>query len=236
MEILVKRGRTNKKKILVLIHPWSTVKNLFYLVKKNLPNEYGYLEYYYSKDILNSSPITSSNNCKKLINKIVSDLNKLNQKKEKEVYIYSESLGSAFAPVIAERIKVKKIVMIVTGDNLAECFWKGKETRYLRNQMQNKGVTLGILKEVWKDISPDYAFQTLSKEAKYYIKLVKEDATIPFIHGLKLIKILKKFGISYLLKIDHIPHPRHKNAMLHRLEVIKESLFPEETLKFLTGK
>src|SRR3989344_413558 len=61
MEILVKRGRTNKKKILVLIHPWSTVKNLFYLVKKNLPNEYGYLEYYYSKDILNSSPITSSN-------------------------------------------------------------------------------------------------------------------------------------------------------------------------------
>ena len=224
MYVSVKKERVNKEDLIVFIPPWHSIEGEFELVKQHIPESFGYLEYKYSDDLLNSDPYSTKKNFLKFIKRVVSDLNKLNRVKERNFYIYTASLGCPLSGLIADAIYIKKMVLIVPGYNLAECFWEGHATKDLRLEMEKKGMTLKKLKKIWKEISMDYSFKKKAKKTQYFIDLTKRDSVIPYPNGKKFVKFLKKKRVKFKVKRGFLPH---------KILVINDFLFPKRTINFL---
>ena len=170
--------------------------------------------------------IETKNNFLDFIKHITKDLRKLNKIKKRNFYFIGHSLGGLFGMIIADKIDVKKMVLLVPGYNLAEAFWhsKSKQTTFCREQMIKNGMTLKKLKELWKTISPDHYFHKKAIKSEYYIKLSKKDKVIPYKNGLELIKKLEKKKTHMILKTSYLPHT---------LTVVFYTIFPKEIIRFL---
>jgi len=225
MEININKKRLNRKDIIILIPPWKAPKLIYKKIKKMIPENFGYIDYRYSKDILNADPWLTKKYFLKLMNKIIFDLNTLNKKIKRNYYIYAQSLGGVFGAYLLDKIDIKKGVFIVPGDNLAECVWNGTETNYLKKEMQKNGMTLKKLKIIWKGISQDSHFKGKAKNTKYFIKLSIKDTVVPYENGLKLIKIFKKRKFEFEL---------HEGILPHNETCLYECLFPKKAIDFLT--
>lgn len=116
------KERLNKEKVIILIDGWSSYESVYYLMRKSIPEEYGYIQYAYPDEVLNSDPEKTKQNFLHLINTIEDDLNKLNNRKPRSFYMYGQSLGTLFCMIVADKIKIEKIRLIVPGYNLAESF------------------------------------------------------------------------------------------------------------------
>jgi esterase/lipase len=150
------KDRLNKEKIIVLVDGWASFASLYFLMREFIPEQYGYIQYAYQDKILCPDPLKTKDNFSHLINTIIKDLNNLNEKKPRSIYLYGQSLGGLFCMIVADKIKIEKVKLIVPGYNLAEAFWKGESTQGLKNEMiKNYGTTLPELKKYWKEISPD---------------------------------------------------------------------------------
>ena len=224
MRISKTSKRLDKKNIVILLHGWSAPYYLLNVVKRNIPKNYGYIQYKYPKEMLNSDPIETREHFFKLIKKIIDDLEKLNKKKKRNYYMYAQSLGTDFAMVVADKIKMKRVVLILPGDNIAEAFWKGLKTRPLRKKMQKKGMTLEKLKKIWNPISPDSFFKKNGLLPEYFLVLSEKDKIIPYKNEKALVKLFKRKKIKHNLKISHLKHIP---------TIIAECMFPRATLKFL---
>jgi len=224
MKITKTSKRLNKKDIVILLHGWSAPHYLLNVVKRNIPKNFGYIQYRYPKEMLNSDPINTRAHFFQLIKKITDDLKRLNKKKKRNFYIYAQSLGTDFAMVVADEVKIKKIVLVLPGNNLAEAFWKGIKTRLLRKKMQKKGMTLEKLKKIWGPISPDSFFKKNGLEPEYFLVLSEKDKIIPYKNEKALVKMLKRKKVKHNFKISHLKHVP---------TLISECMFPRATLKFL---
>lgn len=228
--------RVDSKKIIILINPWHPKKNLYSEIIHKIPNEFGYISYHYSTDIINSNPSLVKEYMDDLINKIVSDMKSLDEVKKRKFYIYAESLGTGPAIMVADKIRVEKVVLVAPGYSMADGFWFGRLTKPYKEEMEKKGVTLKQLERLWKDISADNSFKNFAKEARYLIKLAENDETVPFEHGLKLVNLMKQKKVRFSLDIEPIPKNTKKKQNPHTLAVLYDCLFPEESLEFLTGQ
>ena len=206
MKIKSENKRIGKKDIVILIPPWNMPQQFFYLIEKKIPENFGYISYYYSEEILNSDPYLTEKYFLKFINRIISDLKALNKTKPRAFYIYGQSLGALFGMIVADKIYINKLVLIAPGDNLAECFWNGNKTQHLRRLMEKNSVTLTKLKNFWRKISPDYYFKNKAVKSKYYVQIAKKDHVIPYKNGIKLIKLFKQKNIIFKLEEDNISH------------------------------
>lgn len=196
MQITVDKKRMDKKDIIILIPDWGFPEPAFNGFKKEIPKSFGYLNYHYTEDMLNSDPVLSKKYCLRLMKKMECDLRQLNKEQKRNFYIYAQSFGVIFAAYLADHIKIKKVVYVVPGKNLAESFWHGVHTQHLKKEMQKNKITLKKLKKIWKEISPDYHLKNKAKEAKYLVKLSTNDTIIPYKNGRKLIKLLKKRNLD----------------------------------------
>lgn len=220
------KQRLAKEKIIILIDGWSSYESLYYLMRKSIPKEYGYIQYAYPDEILNSNPEKTKNNFLHLINTIEADLNKLNSKKPRSFYMYGQSLGTLFCMIVADKIEVRKARLIVPGYNLAESFWKGVSTQDIKKEMIEKHkTTLSQLKNCWAEISPDYYFKNKELNTEFSITLSRCDNVIPVSNGKKLIKFLKKENINMHLSWTELSH---------KMEIIKEGVFIEEFIKWVS--
>jgi len=223
MKIIVDKKRINKDKIIIIIPGWKFPEIVFKEFKKEIPQEFGYIHYCYSSDLLNSDPQSTKKNCLRLMEKIEKDIHKLNKIKKRKIYLYAQSLGGIFAAYIADKIDTEKIIYIVPGENLAESFWKSTQTQDLKKEMQRKGHNLKKLKKIWKKISPDHHLKNHAKNAFYLIKLSIHDTIIPYEQGKKLIALLKKRKFKYELKEGFLPHSEL---------CLFECLFPQNSINF----
>ena len=197
-------------------------------IKAYIPNDFGYVHYFFSVDLINPNPILTRKYFNQLISDIYKDIKKIqNKQKKKEFYIFAQSLGGLFAMIISDNIEIKKVSLICPGDNLADCFWNGTATREIRIKMQKSGIKKEELKKVWLKISPDYYFKNKSKKTKFYIELSKNDKVIPYKNGKNLIRILKNKKIN--LEINEIGLP-------HELALMEEGPFFRKSLDFLVNK
>lgn len=220
------KERLNSEKIIVLIDGWSSYESLYYLMRKSIPKEYGYIQYAYPDEILNSDPEKTKQNFLFLINTIKNDLEKLNNKKPRSFYMYGQSLGTLFCMIVADKIDIKKARLIVPGYNLAESFWKGISTQDLKNKMIEKhNTTLPQLKKCWAEISPDNYFKNKSQNTEFYITLSKCDNVIPISNGKKLINFLKKEKVDIHLSWTELSH---------KMEILKEGIFIENFTKWIS--
>jgi hypothetical protein len=213
--ISAEKNNLEKENIVVLIGAWQTPDFLYCLLKKSIPSEYGYIFNSYTQDILNADAQSTKQNFVQFIEQIMKDLNDLQKTKPRDFFLYGQSLGGLFCMITADKIDVKKVMLVVPGANIAEAFWNGTKTRRLKQKMEKNGMTLDKLKDYWKEISPDYYFKNKSRQAKFYIVLSSKDKIIPSDNGRKLIEILKRERIEFELT---------ETALSHEFAVIKESL------------
>lgn len=225
MKYKTKLVREDKKDMIVFLPP-KTMLGYLFAVKRKIPKDFGIIEFQYPKKILTTDAIETKNNFLDFIKHITKDLRKLNKIKKRNFYFIGHSLGGLFGMIIADKIDVKKMVLLVPGYNLAEAFWhsKSKQTTFCREQMIKNGMTLKKLKELWKTISPDHYFHKKAIKSEYYIKLSKKDKVIPYKNGLELIKKLEKKKTHMILKTSYLPHT---------LTVVFYTIFPKEIIRFL---
>jgi hypothetical protein len=224
--------RINKNKIIVLLPFWSDEKikekigeYTFDSVKEYIPQDFGYIYYKYSEDLINSDPRLTRKYFNKLISEISSDIKKIQGKKnKKEFYIFAQSLGGLFAMIISDKVNIKKISLICPGDNLAECFWNGVATQKIKQKMKENGIKKDELKKIWLKISPDYYFKNKSKKTKFYIELSKKDKVIPYKNGNNLVRLLKERRINFEI---------NKNALSHEIALMEEGPLFRRPLNFL---
>ncbi len=138
--------------------------------------------------------------------------------------MYGHSLGGLFCMIVADKIDIKKLVLIAPAYNLAECFWNGSKTQDLKRTMEQNGITLKRLRILWKEISPDYYFKSKAIKSKYLIKLAKKDTIIPYENGIKLASLFKRKNIDFKLKIG--------NTFPHELMLVSEAILPINSIRF----
>ncbi len=217
--------RLDNEKIIVLVDGWHSFESLYFLLRESIPKDYGYLQYAYPNKILCSDPIKIKENFLYLIETIIKDLENLKEKKPRSFYLYGQSLGGLFCMIVSDKIKIKKVMLVVPGYNLAEAFWLGEHTQKLKNEMIKKHqTTLPKLEKCWKIISPDYYFKNKSYNTEFNIILSTNDKVIPIANGKKLVKLLKEKNIK-----DHISWTH----LSHELEAIKEAVFVQNFKKWL---
>lgn len=218
--------RLNNDKILILVDGWGFNKYLYFIIKKFIPRNYGYLHYSYSDEILDKDSVITKNNIIKLINLIEKDIEDLLSIKSRTLYLYGQSLGGLFCMIIADRIDIKKVMLIAPGFNLAESFWFGEYTQNIKKEMiKNSHITLEKLREEWKDISPDYYFKDKSLNSNFFIILSKKDKAIPISNGKKLIELLKEKNIPLKLSWSNFSH---------KLTLIKELILVKNFRKWIS--
>lgn len=199
--------RLNKDKILILVDGWGFNKYFYFIIKKFIPRDYGYIHYSYPDEILNKDPINTRNNIIQLIELIETDVNNLIFVKSRSIYLYGQSLGGLFCMILADRINIKKVMLVAPGCNLAESFWFGESTQNIKNEMiKNRHINLEELKEKWGDISPDYYFKDKSLNSKLFIILSTIDKSIPISNGKKLIELIKQKNIPFKLSWTDLSH------------------------------
>lgn len=204
---------------------WDSVEPLLFFLRKSIPKEYGYVEYEYPNEILTSDPIKTRECFKYLIDTMKIDLKNMNDLKPRKFYFYGQSLGGLFCMIVSDEIKTEKEMLTVPGSNLAEAFWQGTGTYKIKEEMVEKhNITLEELKELWKDISPDYYFKKESLNTKFNIILSKNDTVIPTENGKKLLGILDSKNIKYDL---------HWTSLGHRMASIREPIFHKRFTNWL---
>ena len=237
MNIYKDSARLDKKDILVLIPPWRSPRLIYSVMKRHIPEEFGYLDYHYSPDLVNPDAYLTKKYFLEYVDSLVSELKDLKKKKSRNFYVYAESLGTSLALVLSSKIAVKKAILIAPGDNFAECFWKSVETRHVKEKMARRGMTLDALKKIWSIVSPDYYLNKRAGKTKYHLKLASNDTAIPFENGINLVKIMKRKKMDFEYDINNIPHITRKDSVPHRLTVWKECcLFPQGSLRFIIDK
>lgn len=220
------KERLNSEKIIILIDGWSSYESLYFLMRKSIPKDYGYIQYAYPDKILNSDPEKTKKNFLNLINTIKNDLDKLNNKKPRSFYMYGQSLGGLFCMIVSDKIKIEKVKLIVPGYNLAEAFWLGASTQKIKDEMVKKHrTTLPKLKKCWAIISPDHYFKNKSHNTEYYITLSHKDIVIPISNGKRLIKFLKDENFKTHISWTNLPH---------QIEMLKEGIFIDEFTKWMS--
>jgi hypothetical protein len=224
MEIKKETKGTEKEKIVILIPYWSsygTKESSFDRIKKLIPPDFGYIYYYFTKDLLNSDPFLTKKYFNQFLSIISENIKKLKKSKKREFFIYAQSLGGLFAMIVSDREDIKKCILINPGDNLAESFWNGTATQVLKKQMTKKGITLTKLKKNWETISPDFYFKEKAKKTKFFIKLSMNDKIIPIKNGKSLIELLKSKKIKFNL---------YETLLPHQYSLLYECLFPRKKL------
>lgn len=222
------RKREDKENIVVLVDGLGAFGFLYFLIKKCIPSNYGYLQYSYPNKTLNYNSLKTKENFLQLIEAITKDLNKLEQIKHRNFYMFSCSLGGLFCMIVADKISIKKAMLVAPGYNLAEAFWfgLGKRTQRLKKKMiSNEKITLSELKEFWKEISPDYYFKDKSLNTEFFIILSKKDKIIPISNGKQLV---------YLLGKEKIKHQILWTNLSHRLISAREILFTRNFKKWIS--
>lgn len=236
MNIEINIERPEKKNILVLLSPWTSQKHIFHDVTRKIPEDFGYVYYHYTKDVITDDAKRTRDLIRAVRDKIIHDMKSLREIKERNFYVYAESLGTGFALMICDKVKIEKVVLVTAGYDMAECFWKGRFTQYYKKKMEENGMTLKKLKQMWKEFSAKKHLEKHAKNTKFLIKLAKNDHTLPFEQGLKLVKEMEKRNIEFELHIEDIHQKHSKNFSAHRLAVMYDCFFPEESLSFLTKK
>ncbi len=194
MQIKKEVKRLKNKDIIIFIPFWGNPKIekiISAIIKITIPKNFGYMYFSYSKDLLNENPEFTKKNFQNLISTISSDIEKIPDKDTKNFYIYAQSLGGLFGMIISDLVKINKVSLICPGYNLATCFWEGVATNEIRERMVKNNINLNILKEVWREISPDNYFKSKSREAEFNILLSRNDQIIPYGNGKQLVNFLE---------------------------------------------
>ncbi len=192
----------NHKGLYVLIPPWRGRLDYYALTRRKLMKEgYSCIEYSFSPRMLSTNYILTRDLFKYVCTKVKRDIENLKIEKQfKEINIIGTSIGCVEVLMIATHYrKFKKVILVAPGNSLAESMWNGIRTQQLRKDMEEKHITLKLLKEQWKELDPENNLEGLERK-EIHIHLSRSDKIIPYELGIRLVDAMQRKGLKPLVK------------------------------------
>ncbi|MDQ3099579.1 MAG: prolyl oligopeptidase family serine peptidase [bacterium] len=209
-------GRKNKK-VVFLLSGWGFDRRFFSPVAFALVLA-GYQCIVYSYDASILSPNIKNTKARfELVKKEILSRVELCKYHGDEPYaIFGTSLGALLTlMVVNETPEFKKIVLNLTGSDIAEIIWSWEIFRpAFKKILQTTGITIEQLKEDWKAISPINNISNLNHR-DILIYLSERDQVIPYNQGRKFLEDLKKRNYKFTLVINK--KLRHVSAAAYNL-------------------
>lgn len=221
-ERLIKKAFYHPKnsKILYVFVPQmegSYTKHLKKLMRKR---GYSFLEFIFSKNLLNEDYKKVIKNFEKIKKEIVKEIHSLKGKYNfGEINLIGVSIGNVSACLtVNENKDIDNLFLIVPGNCLAESMWEGVRTQEMRRKYRKQKIYLHDLKEKWKKLAPENNIDKI-KAKKIFVFLSRSDEVIPYQYGHKLLRELKEKGYNvyseinnkkghYLTALDFYFHPK----------------------------
>ena len=142
----------------ILMAPWHSGSYVFSSIKRKIRKIGGaYVQYNLIPDIL-SPDVEATRSYFEIVNQNVrKDLLKLHRENGVDNFIMvGMSLGCVFAMMVSDQNPlIKKLILVVPGNSLAESLWGGIRTIKIKRMMKKRGLTLTKLKKYWNDLSPE---------------------------------------------------------------------------------
>jgi esterase/lipase len=134
---------------------------------------------------------------------VVKKIRNLRTQGHTDISLYGVSLGSSLAFMIANDCgKIQKLVVNLTGANIAESVWSWDiVNKVFKQTLVKNGMTLEKLKKEWYELSPENNLTNL-KQTQILLQATKRDEIIPFEQTEKLITLLKNKNISVTTQIS----------------------------------
>jgi predicted esterase len=216
-------GNKNSKKCVIVFHGWGGNSIYFRLALKPLFKKYFFIFYDFSPDILTSHPEDLLENFRRLRQDAALLIKKLKKENYQEFYLFGTSIGAHIAMYLSNYIpEVRKVILNMIGSSCSEAVWYGMATRKIKKEMQERGITLEKLKELWQEIEPKNNIPK-RRNIQYLIFISKKEKVIPFWLCQEFIeKLEKENAIIYINKYFGHTVSGFINAL--RLKKIKEFL------------
>ena len=223
--LIFKNNKT--KKVFVVCQQWMG-KDIFYkhLIKK-LSKYYTIVLYRLPNKVLYDDPVATVDRFENAKKELLGIVAKLEEEGFDDFSILGNSLSCGLALMVANSCnKFKRVILNLTGDDIAECFWESSNlvVRRIKNVYIKNGIKLDYLKKCWSEISPVNNIKNLKKQ-ELLIFLSRNDDFVNFKSGEKFVHELKKRKIRYKLIID--------NIFGHYISGVKNLVFNDSIIKFL---
>jgi len=222
-------GEKNKKVIFLLTGWGNKIFQYIFVIKVLTERGYRCIVYEYDKEILSSDIAKTVKNFFKVKKDILNSIKLLKNQGIKEFSVFGTSLGSVLTFLVANNSKeIKKLVVNLTGADLAEVVWSWDNVRgsNIKKELIARNIDLLKLKNSWKILSPINNIKNL-KDKKILIYISKKDELIPYRQSLQLIDQLKYLDCQIKVVTN-----KHLN---HILSGTKNLLKFNRYLTFLEG-
>jgi len=222
-------GEKNKKVIFLLTGWGNKIFQHIFVIKVLTERGYRCIVYEYDKEILSSDIAKTVKNFFKVKKDILNSIKLLKNQGIKEFSVFGTSLGSVLTFLVANNSKeIKKLVVNLTGADLAEVVWSWDNVRgsNIKKELIARNIDLLKLKNSWKILSPINNIKNL-KDKKILIYISKKDELIPYRQSLQLIDQLKYLDCQIKVVTN-----KHLN---HILSGTKNLLKFNRYLTFLEG-
>lgn len=190
----------NSKQIYLFISGWYEGTWTSYLLRKRLEKKgESYIIYTSAPFILSSRYAEVSKNMDFVKKAIFEDIKKY---KNKKITLICTSLGVIEGTMIAKESKdVKKLILLVPTNSLADLVWEGIRTQNIRKSIEGQGISRAELKKIWHLQEIKNNISNL-RDKKMAIYASKQDLFVPYSQTLNLIKDLKRNNITCSVNIN----------------------------------
>ena len=206
----------------VIFPPWHGKFNYDILLRRKiLHNNSSCLEYEFSSKILSADYKSTQHFFEKIRDSSCKDIEELRHKHGfHSVHLIAFSLGTVNAMMVGNRMPyVNKMILHNPGDSLAGSLWHGIRTQNIKKGFEKQGLSLSNLESRWQGLAPAKNVDKL-KGKEVHVILSQKDSIIPYEHGLKLVKSLKKNKVKMKVK--------EKKHSGHYISIMLDFLFPED--------
>lgn len=192
------------KRLYVVFPHWHAGQGLTYkTLIKNLAKDdsavmaYGLNDYILQPNI--EIVLASFEHIKKQVAKDLQELTSKN--KYQEIVLVGISLGNVSLAKVAETFPdFKRVIMAVSGSNLARCTWEGIRTQAIRQAFERQGVTEDTLDAAWQTIAPKYAAESF-RGKKVSLLVSSVDHIIPTNYQYEMVDVVS--GVTDDIKVKY---------------------------------
>ncbi|MEK7194456.1 MAG: hypothetical protein AAB660_02095 [Patescibacteria group bacterium] len=213
----------DSKTLVVILPGWAQPLSFFEKAKKYITQAgASALIFEFPNEIL-SSDLELTLGCFNLLNTMLRERirNLKDQYQFSKCVLVSNSLGGVTAALVyKDNPLINEVVLVCSGNNLAQNMWHGVRTQHLRKDFEKQNITLGQLKLDWRDLAPEN--HAPAPETKITTYFGKADRIIPFKEAVTLVSALRNKGFEVLHKNRHCGH---------YILVGQFILFPEQFVK-----
>lgn len=222
-EINQKTYGAKNERVVVVLGGWGTTQRQLWLLGQLLASyRFKAIIITWPRDIMTADVKLTHERFMKVRDDVLTLIKKLPKKQQKNISLFGMSQGTILSFMIANVYPhVEKMVINITGSDLAETVWSWDKTMpELKSEIVKNKVTLKKLKNAWSDLSPINNLDHLKAKA-VLLYLAKHDELIPFQSQEELLHALQSTDIC----VEAIINERHSHFTSALLNLLRFPLY-----------